>query len=207
MATKSGTIDPAQLSSPAVKWDRQTLVTKSAPIRYEITTGTDGQRTDTWFASGCQATFYPGQKDPAMVMKGANIRARGGDTTYSDYSKSDFKGFDWVAKGNYIGIQTLAGHACYVFQSPVDPKLAAATAANPGAPAVIPASGNIAFIAPYPSAPTVRVPILLKTDEGVTFYQWGSPPPGPLSLPASVQSFVSMMEAREKAATGPPAIP
>jgi hypothetical protein len=206
---KTGTVDATQLTSPTVKWDRRTLVTKSTPIRYEITSGTDGGRTDIWYDAGCAATLAPGQAAPSFVLQGAN-RGLGADVMYSDYSKSDFKGFDWISRGNYIGIQNLSGSNCYVFQSPVDPKLAAATAATPGIAAVIPTDGSIAFIIipdPNKPPPPRRLPLLLKDDTGITLYTWEPTPSAPVVLPPAVQNFITGLQARIKAATAPAPAP
>jgi hypothetical protein len=196
MSMKSGALDPTQLASPQnIKFDQRTLVTKTGPIRREISATADGQKTEMWLWDKYQATTATGHDDPTIVMQGANARAG----FFADYSKSDFTGFDWISKNNYIGVQAMEGIPCIVFhEGPAE--LPSGAPAN-GAPA-IPESGSTAYISLQG-----RLPVLLQTDSAVVLYQWQQAPTTQLTLPANVKAAVDRIQARLTQAAAPPAIP
>lgn len=203
MSTKSGPMDPTQLNDPQAKYDQRVLVTKTTPIRREISVTADGQKLESWFFDKYQATLGPGQQDPTIVVQGANFRAGG---VFSDYSKSDFSGFEWISRHNYIGVQSVQGIPCIVFHEgpdelPSSTPAAGASSAN-GAPAAPAQTGSTAYISLQG-----RLPIMLVTDTGFTLYQWQQAPTTPLTLPPNVKAATDRIQATITQAAAPPAIP
>jgi len=191
--------DPNQLLGAAAKFSQRTLVRKTGDIRDEITANADGTRSESWYAGGVEATYAAGQKDPTIVVQGANVRA---DGIMNDYSKSDFPGFEWIKRSNYTGVQTIVGIPCIVFHDGPAQLGSANAPLSPGAPVPIPQTGSTAFI-----AADSRLPVLLQTDDGTILYQWEQPPTSPLTIPPGMQDFINTMQVRKQAAAAPPAAP
>jgi hypothetical protein len=197
VCVKSGPSDGAQAPDQKTKYNQVTRVRKTGSIRYETTANADGRRYEKWCSGNLQATVIPGVKDPEVAMGGGEAK---GNVGYTDYSKSDFPGFEWIATSNYIGTQVMAGVPCIVFHA--GPGGDDDATHNPGAPAAIPKGGSTAYI-----AADSRLPVLLVADGAVTFYQFETPPATPLMLPPDVQSAFDHLTSVLRQAAAPPPPP
>jgi hypothetical protein len=187
------------------KYDQRTQVTKTGDVRVEISVTADGRKSQKWCQGALQATIIPGVKDPEVAMAGGAIAERG-NLGYTDYTKSDFPGFEWISKKNYTGTQTVEGVPCIVFHEdsadgPAAPAASPAAGASSSASAV-PQGGNTAYI-----AADVRLPVLLVTDAGVNFYQFEAAPSAQLRLPPNVQAAFDQLQNRLRQAAAGPAAP
>jgi hypothetical protein len=203
VSIKSGSpsTDPAPAPDPRAKYDQRMLVRKSGAIRSEVLVDGSGQRLlDKWFAGGTEVTVYPGQKDPVITMPGATIEPEGhADTNFTDYSKSDFPGFEWLTFQKYTGIQICSGIPCIVFHDgPADTASPAAGAAAPP----VPVTGRTAYI-----DVKSRLPVRLQVDDVATYYQWYQAPATPLTLPPAVQTVLANLQANARRAAQAPAAP
>lgn len=186
VSVKSGPSDTAQAPDQKTKYNQVTRVRKTGPIRYEITVNADGRRYEKWCSGDLQATVIPGVKDPEIAMGSGAAK---GNMGYTDYSTTDFPGFEWISKTNYTGTQVMAGVPCIVFH--IGPA---------GDDTAIPKKGSTAYI-----AADSRLPVLLVTDGAITFYQFETPPNAPLALPPDVQSAIDNLTSRlRQAAAAPP---
>ncbi len=200
VSVKSGTTSAVEVPTQKTSYDQRTLVRKTGAIRDLITVTGTGQRTDKWCEGGLQASVPPGGGAPTVSMFSSLVRFNEG---FTDYSKSDFPGFDWISRKNYTGRQTIEGVDCIVFHDPPGPSTAATPAASPaGASPVIPPAGNTAYI-----AADSRLPILLQVDNVTTCYQWMQPPTVQLAPPPEIQAALDQARARLDVAARPPAAP
>lgn len=203
ISSKSGPADAVQVPDQKTKFEQITRVRKTGSIRYETTATADGRRYQKWCTENLQATIIPGVKDPQIAMSWGAAK---GNVGYTDYSKSDFSGFNWISKSNYIGTQVMAGVPCIVFHTgPADDDTAITSGtatSNPSAPAAIPKKGNTAYI-----AADSRLPVLIVDNGAITFYQFEAPPSTPLALPPNIQSAFDTVMTRLRQAAAPPPPP
>jgi hypothetical protein len=195
----SGLADPTRPAKDT-KFDLRMMVAKSGPIRCVVSVTSDGHRTEKWCEGGLQATIFPGVQEPSISTRSTTSR---GNEGYSDYSKTDFPGFEWISAKNYIGAQTMEGVPCIVFHDgPVSLNAAAATTDGTAAAPPVPKTGRTAYI-----ASDGRLPVLLQDENVTTFYQFETPPAAPLTLPPNVQAAFDLIHARLEEAAAPPAAP
>jgi hypothetical protein len=192
--TSGTTGDTSQPPNQTTKYDHRTLVEKSGAIRYEVTVSADGSKLEKWRSGNYQATIYPGVENPSIELQGVN----GNHGGFTDYSKSDFVGFEWISRDNYIGVQTMEGIPCYVFHD--GPSGIASS--NPNAPVTLPQTGSTAYI-----EADNHKPILLQVDTVTNYYQWEQPPSTPLTLPPNVQAGFERIQAPIQQAALPQAAP
>jgi len=199
-------VDNAAIPDQNTKYDERTLVTKTGDVRCEVSVNGDGTRTQKWCQGPYQAVFYPGVKDPQVMMSGG---AELGGVGFTDFSKTDYPGFGWISRKNYTGVQTVEGVACIVFHE--DPKgidgaatpaPAASPAATGNAAPTLPQGGSTAYI-----AADSRQPVLLVADGVTSLYQFEPTPASPLTLPPSVAAAIQAVQAnieREQPHLAPP---
>jgi hypothetical protein len=200
VSVKSGTTSAVEVPTARTSYDQRTLIRKTGTIRDVITVTGTGQRTDKWCEGGLQASVTPGGGTPGVSMYTPTALF---NTGYTDYSKSDFPGFEWISRNNYIGRQTMQGVDCIVFRDPPAPDASSTPAASPAAASqVIPPIGRTAYI-----AAEGRLPVLLQVDNVTTSYQWMQPPTAPLTPPPAVQAALDQARARLDVAAKPPAAP
>jgi hypothetical protein len=181
------------------KYDQRTRVRKTGPIRYEITLNADGHRYEKWCRGNLQANVIPGVDNPEVSMGSS---ASYGNAGFTDYTKSDFPGFDWISKGNYVGTQTMEGVRCIVFHSGPTGGAATSPVGAPAPNAKIPTTGKTAYI-----TADRRLPVLLDVNGDITFYQFEAPPTAPLALPANVQFAFDNLTSRLQQSAAKPAAP
>ncbi len=211
VSVATGQTDPSRPKDLPVKYDKRMLVTKSGPIRWEITVDGSGTRlSDRWCEGNVQTLLFPGKTDPVVIVQGATLSWNGAAGGFADYTKTDFPGFEWISKKNYVGMQTISGIDCIVFHS--DPAggtggmaLPAASPTADGAPPAappIPQTGVTAYI-----EEDNRMPVLLQIEKETTTYQMRPPPTTPLTVPPNVQAALDAIKARVQLASRPQAAP
>ena len=199
ISVASGLTDPTR-PPKNTKYDLRMLVIKSGQIRHEISVTGDGHRSEKWCEGDLQATVFPGERNPSITSRSTTSGGNGG---FTDYSKSDFPGFDWISARKYTGTQTMEGVPCIVFHDgPADNGALPSGTPDPNAPPPVPKTGRTAYI-----AADSRLPVLLQVDGVTTFYQFEAPPATPLSLPPNVQVAIDMIHAQDQRAAIAPAAP
>jgi len=195
VSTTSGTA-AAVIPDAQTKYAERTLVRKTGPIRYEVTVYDDGRKVEKWCEGADQATIIPGIKNPEL-SNGAGMAK--GNIQFTDYSKADFAGFEWISKGNYVGVQTMEGIPCIVFHVDTtdDGDTATPSTAGTAAGSATP-SGRSAWI-----DAEKRLPVLLQDDNVITFYQMEPAPTTQLVLPPDVQAAFNVSRAYRAQATAP----
>jgi hypothetical protein len=122
---------------------------------------------NTWRAGGLEFVVWPDGKQ--CIETGAPNQDLV-NPFFTDFSTSDFPGFDWISLQNYTDHETLMGFTCIVFKS-----------------------GSKAAYVDIES----RLPIALVDLGQASIYEWKAPPQAMLTLPAVVQAQVRQ---RQKAA-------
>jgi hypothetical protein len=198
MSTKENPGGTAITPDQNTTYDTRTLVTKTGSTRYEITAKANGDKVQRWCVGSIQALIIPGVKDPQLaVTLGPRLSAL---TNYVDYSKSDFPGFDWISRSNYVGVQMTEGVPCIVFQQATSDSASQSAPATTGTGAA--PAANVAFI-----SQEGRLPVLLLLGGESTLYQFRPPPTGPLTPPPNIQALFDEWNERVKRASAPPAPP
>ena len=89
-------------------------VIKTANLLVEVTTRQSGSVVSRWNASGLVLT---------QVGSGGNWFASAGGSengfNETDYTKSDFPGFDWISEKNYVGVKAVGSQQYLVFHDKV----------------------------------------------------------------------------------------
>jgi len=88
-------------------------VNKTADLLVEVTTRQNGSVVSRWKVSGLFLT---------QVGSDENwVASTGLETGFNetDYTKSDFPGFDWISQKNYVGVKTIGSQQCLVFRDKV----------------------------------------------------------------------------------------
>lgn len=88
------------------------VVTKNGNTIDEKLVNENGVTIETWHVPGYSVSEVNG-KDPVLSPKPANTF----NTT--DYSATDFAGFDWISSQNFIGAQEVMGRHCLIFKTKV----------------------------------------------------------------------------------------
>lgn len=153
-------------------------VTKTKNIYVEQKTYTDGSVKQSWRLGDMQICFSDFKT--VNIYDRSSFPSADGELLanpelYTDYSKTDFPGLEWVSARNYAGVQTLNDVECLVFREnpPINP-------ANPTA---------------YIDLQT-RLPVRLVSQESTNTYTFDPTPPVPISLPPEIQQ---LLESRAKA--------
>lgn len=88
-----------------------TTVIKDGNLVFETTTLENGSVLQFWRTGGIALMSIAGK--PWMMVRGENSFQ---DT---DYTQSDFAGFDWISQTNFVGRQKVAGRPCLLFKDRV----------------------------------------------------------------------------------------
>lgn len=201
ISSKANPDDSVQPPDQATKYDHRELVEKTGDVRYQIDVDVSGAKSEKWCVGALQAMVRPGEQ-PTVSMYCADTP---NNPNFTDYSKSDFQGFGWITKHNYIGIAIMEGVQCLVFHTGGDSDAAAPAPASPtttGSSAAAPTDGgNTAFI-----DVKSRLPVLLVANGTTDFYQFEPPPTAQLTPPPNVQAALSQTQnnIQQASAQGPP---
>ena len=96
---------------------------------------------------------------------------------FTDFSKGDFQGLDWIDRASYVGLVTYQGIKCiyYKKESPMS------------------ASVGASSLAAYVEIES-RLPIAVLNGGELTEYKWEPPPPAPLNIPPGVTARIKERE-------------
>ena len=88
------------------------MVTKSGNTIAEKLVNENGVAIETWHVPGFTVSAVNG-KDPVLSPSPGNTF----NTT--DYSTTDFAGFDWISPQNFVGAKEIMGRHCLIFKSKI----------------------------------------------------------------------------------------
>ena len=91
---------------------KTTIAARSGQVTYEEATDEAGMKTEKWILNGEQYTRKPGSSDFYTARKCDVANAN-----YEYFSPTGFRGFHWVSKEKFVGIQNALGHECLVFST------------------------------------------------------------------------------------------
>jgi hypothetical protein len=152
----------------------RTLITKTGPIIHQESVDFRKLKQDAWIKGNTETVMFPGWKSPTI------------QPLSQDYSKVDFPGFEWIAAGNFAGIQKLFGNDCLVFIN--------GAAATPSQATDAPKTGLPTDADPNRATAWValdsRLPVLLTGQGMLHTYQFRPPPQAMQTLPAAVQALM-----------------
>ena len=160
----------------------KSTVTKSPNIYFEQKTYTDGTIRGSWRIGDMQISFSTASNtlniyQPSSFVSSASGELLADPAVYTDYSKTDFPGLEWVSAQNYVGVQKQSGDEYMVFQTNVS-------------------AGSFTGVLPAHSPVTAyinlqtRLPTRLATQESTASYTFEPQPPTPLSLPPELQQLL-----------------
>ena len=178
-ATRAGQPAPqndAEASSQAVS---KMLFCKTGSIVLVERFGEGKQVWNTWCRGPLQVVTWPDGKNCAEATVPTTPRVE--NPFYNDFSVSDFRGFEWVAKENYIGIADFGGMKCIVYQ-----KTLTIPSDSGDLPQYVPALAYVDV--------SSRLPIALVMGEQSSLFEWKSPPQSMLILPPNVQALLNQRQ-------------
>jgi len=88
------------------------VVTKNRNTIDEKLVNENGVTIETWHVPGYSVSAVNG-KDPILSTSPGNT------FNSTDYSSTDFAGFDWISSQNFVGAQEVMGRHCLVFKSKI----------------------------------------------------------------------------------------
>ena len=111
--TTTRAVKPPGAAPPSAPAKSKTVtVIKVQDFIYEKSISEQGAEFETWRISGGAASRSNGGGWAVSAGRGNNF-----DST--DYSKTDFAGFDWIALGNFTGRGNVMGKKCIIFKAKV----------------------------------------------------------------------------------------
>lgn len=162
--------------------DMQSTVTKTKKIYHIQSVDGLGGRSDKWSVDGFQVSFLPNTQFPIISAPGIT-----GGGYYTDFSNTDFSGFEWISASNYTGVQKVSGIDCYIFKSNIK----------------LPHTDGLTEATAALDVKT-RLPLSLVLGAAVTTYQYGSAPTAMLVPPANVKDLADKWQKRMQQASAMP---
>ncbi len=156
-------------------WASQMMFTKTKDIIRQEYYDQKQNVWTTWCVPGFQITVWPDGRHYILQTEQKINPSGPPPILYTDFSKTDFQGFEWISIKNYAGIQNIQGRKCIVFKDDVlvDPEYH------------ITALG-LAYI-DFDS----RLPVELILGSTEHTYEYKKPPAAMLTPPPLVQSLLS----------------
>jgi hypothetical protein len=167
---------PAGHAAAAAESSRDTI-TKTHNVIRIVRLDTAKRPWIIWCHGGQEYMIWPDGKSCAQTTPGPKNLAP--NPFYIDFSNSDFSGFEWISKQNYLGIKSYQGTKCIVFQA-----VAGRENDSDGGGAST-TSKEIAYI-----DLKSRLPIALQSGGEEYLYAWHAPPQAMLSFPSMVQALI-----------------
>lgn len=174
---KKGAAPSSGKAEPKLVKRVQTI--KAGPVRYILTIGVDGKRSESWCKGNMQIFKGAEWGDKPVATNARSIRHP------LDFSKTDFPECAWISESCYQGIRKVLDRDCMVFlkgsgdsQSPS--KANAEEASLDGPKGKVQACIDL----------QTRLPVLLVEGDAVTTYEFGPTPAAILTLPADVQAAI-----------------
>lgn len=94
---------------------RQIAVTKTDNIYRQEIQLSDGSKTESWRIGRMQISFLPRSGEPSIFEPSQEAMKDLDPDFYTDYSKADFSGLEWISRTNYLGMQKVKGVQCLAF--------------------------------------------------------------------------------------------
>ena len=154
-------------AAKAPKFSQIITVTKTKNIIQEQILGANGQRKETWSVDNLQYLTIAGSSERQVMDRGAIAKLYAAGIDFTDFSKTDFPGLEWVTPNDYVGTSKVMGRDCILF-SKTDPE-----------------KPQFTFVAHVDMQ--TRLPVLLQKDNEIRVYQFGAPPQAMLALPRDLQ--------------------
>ena len=158
---------------PGPPTNQMASVIKTQSLRYEETVTGGGNKVQKWCVPDMQVTIEASGQPLVALKEGAK-----NSSAYTDYSKTDFMGFEWISPRNFTGVENVMGQECLVFKD----KIKIEGGGDPSEPPP--------EVSAYINAAT-RLPVQLTLDDEVSTYQFGPAPQAMLTLPPEVESVVT----------------
>jgi hypothetical protein len=158
------------------------MITKTGNI-YRVEHLDEARQLWTVFASGAtQIMVWPDRHSAAVLAASNNPDAP--NPFITNFSVTDFPGFEWVGWGKYSEMKSYKGMKCIVFQKqqPVD-----SDDPKPG--------GGYKTVIAYVNVET-RLPVALVDADEANILEWKPVPKGVLTLPPSA---MAVLQQRQKA--------
>lgn len=89
-----------------------TTVFKNGSLVFETTSLENGESVQSWCTGGIALMSMSGK--PWVFLQGG-----GNSFENTDFSQSDFAGFNWVSQANFVGRQKVSGRPCLLFKDRV----------------------------------------------------------------------------------------
>ena len=89
-------------------------VRKSLATYQEVTVYRSGKWEEKWIYDGIQLIKLPGSSVIVPISAPTELAPQ---SNYSDYSRTDFRGLEWVSRASYKGIEVYEGKPAYYFES------------------------------------------------------------------------------------------
>ena len=132
------------------------------------------QSWNVWWTQGTSEVLITPQGKVAVLAVSSNPDAP--NPYHSDFSASDFQGFEWISASNYTGLEKLKGVDCLVFKE------------DSGAPANRANAGSHSFSQIAYVDLKSRLPIMLVQGDQASSYEWKAAPPESLAIPPEVRA-------------------
>ncbi len=198
----------APQSKPPVELRRLT-VTKTKNVYREERQFSDGSTRETWRVGSMQISTLPHSSELIVFEPAAATIGLLDPEDYTNYSKTDFPGFEWISKRNYRGVQKIMDTQCLVFGDSLDDiseetrKAMAEAAGEVALPQI--QSGRSATAA-WIDLQT-RLPMALQKGNKKEVFQFSAPPQAMLALPPKMQHLLDRRAKAVEMLTRRPAKP
>lgn len=155
------------------------FVTKSGKIYREERHYTDGSRIELWRIGAMQISEKPDTGEVVIFEPSESMLGLLDPEAYTEYSKTDFPGLDWISKRNYVGIQKVGTVDCLTFSASKE------IDRGEGAKGPPVRSTIVAWI-----DRETRLPVCIQSGGRKVVFTFVKPPQTTLALPPKLQSFL-----------------
>ena len=166
--------------------DSVSVVTKTGPVRHQLTKLKTGEQTDVWYEHGNRVRMQSVWKTPMFEAASSPTDPPVGP---------DFPGLGWISASNFTGMQMQQGARCLVFESTApdgDPRLMQAYGLKP----------TTKLVRAFINADT-RLPWLVQSGNTVQVYTFRAAPNTVLEVPAEYQAMFDSFEKSKATARRP----
>jgi len=194
---KAGEANP-EPTPPTVFRPVQIRVSKDNKVYREVTTWSDGAKTEKWIVDGLQIRELPRSGRLSRVDMNSYSE------NFSDYRRSDFEVAEWVDKESYRGVRTVKGQLVYEFQPEAGKKRITPrerSLGEDGGGAQSPAGDTVAYL----DAKT-QLPLFVRDNGAVWIYKdfsSGSSLAVPERFSAEFQKWKELIAKRTRVPTPP----
>lgn len=170
-------------------WGSKVTFTKTDDITRQDTLDEQGRVWTTWCLKGLQITVWPDGKTFVQEAP-ARFDPENPPALYTDFSRSDFPGFEWISKKNFSALEEVDGRKRMIFKDVEPPP------SSDPAEAALPAIPRVAVV-----DLETRLPVSLSRGGETKKYEFLSPPEAKQALPAVVLTLLDNRAKGIEAAT------